>query len=100
VMHALSLCSFEWLISLLLLFTRRRSHRSLGVTLFAFVFGDIPWRCNSIPVLYEHIKSNDVNFPQKIKISDELKDLITQMLEKDPVKRPSLEAVKVSGYNY
>ncbi|KAG5682200.1 hypothetical protein PVAND_011567 [Polypedilum vanderplanki] len=67
---------------------------SLGVTLFSFVYGDIPWRCNSIPVLYEQIKNNEVIFPQKIKISEELKDLISLMLEKDPIKRISLELVK------
>jgi hypothetical protein len=35
-------------------------------------------------------------FPPKIRISDELRGLIALMLEKDPVRRLSLEAVKVS----
>ncbi|XP_070493657.1 calcium/calmodulin-dependent protein kinase kinase 2 [Chironomus tepperi] len=68
---------------------------SLGITLFSFVFGDIPWKSTSVPILYEQIKTNDVTFPSKITISDDLKDLLIAMLEKDPEKRVSLEALKI-----
>lgn len=70
-------------------------YRSLGITLYSFVFGDIPWRCNSIPVLYEQIKSEEITFPTGIKISDDLKELITSMLIKDPEKRISIEQIRV-----
>lgn len=67
----------------------------MGITLYSFVFGDIPWRnCNSIPVLYEIIKNNEITFPTGIKISDELKDLILAMLVKDPEKRIDMEQIK------
>lgn len=78
------------------------SYRSLGITLYSFVFGDIPWRnCNSIPVLYEQIKSNEITFPTSgIKISDDLKELIMAMLIKDPEKRISMEQIKVKIDNF
>lgn len=67
----------------------------MGITLYSFVFGDIPWRnCNSIPVLYEIIKNNEITFPSGIKISDELRDLIMAMLIKDPEQRIDMEQIK------
>lgn len=70
---------------------------SLGITLFAFVFGDVPFKSPTIPVLYEQIKNEEVCFPTKATISDELKDLITQMLNKDPEQRVSMQQIKVSA---
>lgn len=69
---------------------------SLGITLYAFVFGDVPFKSQTIPVLYEQIKNEDICFPAKIPISDELKDLILQMLNKDPEKRFNMQQIKVS----
>lgn len=68
---------------------------SLGVTLYAFVFGDVPFRSQAIPVLYEQIKNEDVYFPAKITISNDLKDLILEMLNKDPEKRINMQEIKV-----
>jgi calcium/calmodulin-dependent protein kinase kinase 2 len=67
----------------------------LGITLYSFVYGDIPWsNCNSIPVLYEQIKNNEITFPTTIKTSDELKDLIGAMLIKNPENRINLDQLK------
>lgn len=68
---------------------------SLGVTLYAFVFGDIPFKSQAIPVLYEQIKNDEIPFPAKIAISDELKELIVMMLNKDPETRMSMQQIKV-----
>jgi calcium/calmodulin-dependent protein kinase kinase 2 len=70
---------------------------SLGVTLYAFVFGDVPYKSQAIPVLYEQIKNDDVYFPAKVTISDDLKDLILQMLNKDPEKRVNMQQIKVKA---
>lgn len=67
---------------------------SLGVTLFAFVYGDVPFKTTSIPVLYEQIKNEEVAFPART-ISDELKELIAQMLNKDPETRVNMQQIKV-----
>lgn len=69
---------------------------SLGVTLYAFVFGDVPFKSQAIPVLYEQIKNEEISFPAKIPISDELKNLIVMMLNKDPETRLNMQSMKVS----
>lgn len=68
---------------------------SLGVTLYAFVFGDVPFKSQAIPVLYDQIKNEEISFPAKIAISDELKDLMVLMLNKEPEKRVNMQQIKV-----
>ncbi|CAH0765585.1 unnamed protein product [Bemisia tabaci] len=67
---------------------------SLGVTLYAFVYGHVPFYAEAIPRLYEKIKSEPVVFPQTPVISSQLKDLITKLLHKDPAQRMSLSQIK------
>lgn len=67
---------------------------SLGITLFAFVFGDVPFKSPTVPVLYEQVKNEDIIFPAKA-VSEELKDLIVQMLDKDPERRITMQQIKV-----
>jgi len=69
---------------------------SLGITLYSLVFGDVPFKAHSIPVLYEQIKNDEITFPAKSNISAELKDLITLMLNKDPEARIKMQDIKVS----
>ncbi|XP_057662475.1 calcium/calmodulin-dependent protein kinase kinase 1 isoform X1 [Diorhabda carinulata] len=68
---------------------------SMGVTLYAFVFGQVPFYDDHIVRLYSKIKSQPVNFPEQPYISDELKDLIKKMLVKDPTQRITLPEIKV-----
>lgn len=68
---------------------------SLGITLFALVLGDVPFKSQTIPVLYEQIKDQDVAFPSTPNISDDLKDLIVQMLNKNPDERINMAQMKV-----
>lgn len=67
----------------------------MGVTLYAFVFGDIPWRDENIMALYSKIRGEPVKYPEHPVISEDLKDLIENMLHKDPMKRLTLQEVKV-----
>jgi serine/threonine protein kinase len=69
-----------------------------GVTLFTLIFGDIPFKNQAIPKLYEQIQSDDVSFPAKISVSDDLKDLITKLLEKNPDLRLNMQQIKVSQH--
>lgn len=71
---------------------------SMGVTLFAFVTGDIPFKNQAIPKLYEQIQNEEVSFPAKISISDDIRDFITKMLDKNPEKRINMEQIKVSNW--
>lgn len=68
-----------------------------GVTLFALIYGDVPFKNQAIPKLYEQIQSDDVSFPAKITISDDLRDFITKLLDKDPERRLNMQQIKVSN---
>lgn len=65
-----------------------------GVSLYAFVYGDVPFQDTNILALYTKIKSSPVPFPEKYKISNNLKDLLSRMLEKDPKQRITLKGIK------
>ena len=68
---------------------------ALGVTLYTLVYGHLPFSATSIPVLYEQIKAEEVPFPAKEGISEELTDLIRGILNKDPVTRLTMDQIKV-----
>ncbi|OQV13217.1 Calcium/calmodulin-dependent protein kinase kinase [Hypsibius exemplaris] len=67
---------------------------SMGITLFALVFGDVPFRDQFVVDLYNQIKSSPPIFPPDIVISDQLQDLIIRLLEKDPEQRITLAEMR------
>ncbi|CAH0549237.1 unnamed protein product [Brassicogethes aeneus] len=67
---------------------------SMGVTLYAFVYGKIPFFDDNIIGLYQKIKNQAVYFPESPEVSDNLKDLIRKMLIKDPTNRITLPEIK------
>ncbi|XP_023714650.2 serine/threonine-protein kinase KIN82 isoform X3 [Cryptotermes secundus] len=67
---------------------------SMGVTLYAFVYGQIPFHDDSVMALYSKIQSDPVVFQERPPISEEVKDLISRMLHKDPSQRLTLPEVK------
>lgn len=69
---------------------------ALGATVYSIVFGNVPFIANNIPAVYEKIKNDRLHFPSTIKISDDLKELIIGMLEKDPSQRLTLPQIKVN----
>jgi [calcium/calmodulin-dependent protein kinase] kinase len=71
----------------------------MGVTLYAFVYGQIPFHDDNVMALYSKIQNDPVVFKEKPIIANELKDLISQMLHKDPNQRLTLPEVKVRGEN-
>ncbi|XP_056329625.1 calcium/calmodulin-dependent protein kinase kinase 1b isoform X2 [Danio aesculapii] len=68
---------------------------AMGVTLFCFVFGKCPFHDDYILGLHEKIRSMSVEFPDKPEISEQLKDLITRMLDKVPESRITLAEIKL-----
>lgn len=68
---------------------------SMGVTLYAFVYGKVPFYEENIIALYTKIIHQPVKFPEFPIISDDLKDLIRRMLHKDPNNRITLPEIKV-----
>lgn len=67
----------------------------MGITLFALVFGKVPFFDDNILALYSKIRNQPVEFPEKPLITDSLKSLITKMLIKDPSNRITLPDIKV-----
>ena len=67
---------------------------SIGVTLYCLRFGCIPFERPGVLDLYESIKYDEVNVASK-ECSDELRDLICKLLEKDPKKRIKMPEIRV-----
>lgn len=67
---------------------------AMGVTLYCFVFGQVPFQDEYILGLHKRILTDPVEIPESPKISDSLKDLIIKMLAKDPTERTTLPEIK------
>lgn len=69
----------------------------MGVTLFAFVYGNVPFYDENIVALYNKIRNQSVEFPETPPTTEKLKELIKKMLIKDPSRRITLPEIKVSA---
>lgn len=67
---------------------------ALGATLYALVYGNVPFVALSVPALYEQIKNDPLSFPENLKISDKLRNCIQSMLTKDPSQRITVPQLK------
>lgn len=68
---------------------------AMGVTLYCFVFGKIPFNHGNRFSLYELIKTSELEFPEDRPLSPGLEDLLLRMLIKDPSDRISIADMKV-----
>ncbi|CAB4004813.1 calcium calmodulin-dependent kinase kinase 1-like isoform X2 [Paramuricea clavata] len=68
---------------------------AMGITLYCFVFGKIPFNHNNRISLYELIKTSELEFPEDCQISPGLEDLLNRMLIKDPSNRITIPDMKV-----
>ncbi|XP_043495996.1 serine/threonine-protein kinase STE20 [Polistes fuscatus] len=68
---------------------------SMGVTLYSLVTGRVPWDgAGSIIGVQDAIRTEPLKFPEKPKLSQDLRDLIERMLAKRPNDRISLQCLK------
>ena len=63
---------------------------ALGVCLFVFLFGQLPFTASSVPDLAKLVLETPLLYPSLPEVSAEAKDLLQQLLTKDPEKRPML----------
>uniref|UniRef100_A0A803XNS9 calcium/calmodulin-dependent protein kinase n=1 Tax=Meleagris gallopavo TaxID=9103 RepID=A0A803XNS9_MELGA len=68
---------------------------AMGITLYCFVYGKCPFIDEYILGLHNKIKNKPVEFPEELQISDELKELILRMLDKNPETRITVPEIKV-----
>ncbi|KAG5331872.1 KKCC2 kinase, partial [Acromyrmex charruanus] len=66
---------------------------SMGITLYALVIGDLPWRASDSTAIQEVVRSKPLIFPDNC-LSSELRYLIEGMLDKSPETRLILTKVK------
>ncbi|KAK9830087.1 hypothetical protein WJX72_009710 [[Myrmecia] bisecta] len=66
---------------------------ALGICLYMFVFGVVPFKADTILRLYEEVKTAPLRFPGEPAASKPLRDLLRRMLEKDAGKRLSMAQI-------
>ena len=66
---------------------------SLGVVLYAMVVGKPPFETPEVKLTYEKIRKGHYSFPEQIKLSDNVKNLLTKIFNLDPKKRPTLNEI-------
>ena len=55
---------------------------ALGACLFTFVYGRIPFSAPTVYQLFQVVQTEPLKFPEEPAVSDDLKDLLYQMLIK------------------
>ncbi len=68
----------------------------LGITLFALIFGFVPFCDSNIVSLYYKIQHEPLKFPEEPVFSAHLQNLILRMLQKDPLSRITVSEIKVT----
>lgn len=68
---------------------------AMGVTLYCFVFGQCPFMDERILSLHHKIKNQLVELPEQRDVSEDLKDLLLKMLNKNPETRITVPEMKV-----
>lgn len=66
---------------------------SMGVTLYCLCYGRIPFEKTGMIELYDSIKNDEFSLGGDC--TDAFKDLMTRILEKDPVKRITMDELRV-----
>jgi len=64
---------------------------SAGILFYEVLFGARPWTGNSISELYRNIQQKELTFPKQV--SEEVKDLLKQMLKAKEADRPCWKEV-------
>eukprot|EP00906_Rhabdomonas_costata_P027333 RCo038833 len=67
---------------------------ALGITLYAFVYGVVPFVGANQHQIFEGIKTKELTFPAEPVVSDELRNLLTRMLAKQMIRRITLNEIK------
>lgn len=67
---------------------------ALGITLYCFVFGKVPFDDMNRMGLYEKIRTEELSLPEEPPLNPQLEDLLLRMLIKDPNERITIKGIK------
>ncbi len=71
---------------------------SLGVIIYTLIVGKPPFETQDVKTTYKRIKMNSYTFPERAIISEASKSLITEILNTDPIRRPTLDGILNSDF--
>jgi len=71
---------------------------AVGIVMYTLLVGTPPFETASIRTTYQRIRENEWSFPDKPVLSEEARQLITDILKTDPLQRPSLVEIKNSPW--
>eukprot|EP00826_Nyctotherus_ovalis_P046602 TRINITY_DN5285_c0_g1_i26.p1 TRINITY_DN5285_c0_g1~~TRINITY_DN5285_c0_g1_i26.p1 ORF type:complete len:218 (-),score=50.14 TRINITY_DN5285_c0_g1_i26:686-1339(-) len=66
---------------------------SFGVILYTLLIGKPPFEASDVKATYRRIKANAYSFPDRVTISSNARDLITKILNLDPARRITVDAI-------
>ncbi|KAK9831205.1 hypothetical protein WJX74_007391 [Apatococcus lobatus] len=66
---------------------------ALGICLYMFHYGTVPFKAQAVMQLYNTIQHEPLKFPASPEISPELRDLLTRLLQKDPLTRITMPEI-------
>lgn len=67
---------------------------ALGVMIYTLLVGRPAFECESVEDTYARIKQVEYDFPPAIPLSEEVRDLVTSLLKKNPSQRLTLDQMK------
>ncbi|KAL1919618.1 uncharacterized protein VTP21DRAFT_1549 [Calcarisporiella thermophila] len=73
---------------------------SIGVILYTMLVGKPPFQTKDIKHIYKNIRNVNYEFPASVPISNEARNLITQILDVNPENRPSLQDIRKHVFFY
>mmetsp|Transcript_3178 Transcript_3178/g.3429 ORF Transcript_3178/g.3429 Transcript_3178/m.3429 type:complete len:97 (+) Transcript_3178:730-1020(+) len=62
--------------------------------LFNLLVGKLPFNMCGVRELQHQIKSREMKFPETVSVSEEARDLISQLLHPDPAQRPTVNQIE------
>jgi len=66
----------------------------MGVSIFVFVYEKMPFWGETDQEIVEGIKNKELEFPEEVPVSDEFKEMLLALMNKDPIQRPSIREAK------
>ena len=65
---------------------------------YTLIIGKPPFETSDVKTTYKKIKSLSYDFPQNVPVSNLCKDIITKILQLDPIKRPKIQDLLVDPF--